>query len=128
LSTEEIRDFFSPPHYSEHEIQLCTEAAIEYGIDYLQRSEFEQTAGLVRSDFKRPLLAEAYEVARKAVREFRVASSEEKVIGAAPQPENLAQAMKLLRKIRGRCLGEVLDDGLSVPGMTVNIMTINCTV
>ena len=58
---------------------------------------------------------EAYEAARKAVQKFRVASSKGKIIGAAPQPENLMEATKLLRKIRGKCLEEVLDDGLSVP-------------
>ena len=58
---------------------------------------------------------EAYEAARKAVQEFRVASSERKIIGAAPQPENLVEATKLLRKIRGKCLEEVLDNRLSVP-------------
>ena len=52
VKPEEIRDFFSPPHYSEHEIQLRTETAIKYRIDYLRRSEFEQTAGLAHSDFK----------------------------------------------------------------------------
>jgi len=56
---EEIHDFFSPPHYSEHKIQLRTETAIEYGIDYLRRSEFEQTTRLARSDFKRPLLVDS---------------------------------------------------------------------
>ena len=80
VKREEIRDFFAPPHYSEHEIQLCTETAIEYGIDYLRRSEFEQTAGLACSDFKRPLLVEAYKAAKKAVQEFRVASSEGKSV------------------------------------------------
>ena len=30
---EEIRDFFSPPHYSEHKIQLCIETAIKCGFD-----------------------------------------------------------------------------------------------
>ena len=58
---------------------------------------------------------EAYEAARKAVQKFRVASSKGKIIGAAPQPENLVETMKLLRKIRGKCYEEVLDDGLSVP-------------
>jgi len=61
-----------------------------------------KTAGLARSDFKRPLLVEAYEAARKAVQEFRVASSEGKIIGAAPQPENLVEATKLLRKNKGK--------------------------
>jgi len=112
---EEIHDFFSPPHYSEHKIQLRTETAIEYGIDYIRRSEFKQTTGLAHSDFKRPLLVEAYEAARKAVQEFRMASSEGKIIGAAPQPENLVEATKLLRKIRGKYHEEVLDDGLSIP-------------
>jgi len=115
VKPEEICDFFSPPHYSEHEIQLCTETAIKYGIDYLRRSEFEQTAGLAGSDFKRPLLVKAHKVARKAVQECRVASSEGTIIGAALQPENLVEATKLLRKIRGKCLEEVLDDGLSIP-------------
>jgi len=74
VKPEEIRDYFSPPHYSEHKIHLHTETAIEYGIDYLRRSEFKQTAGLARSDFKQPLLVEAYKAARKTVQEFKVAS------------------------------------------------------
>jgi len=52
VKPEEIHDFFSPPHYSEHEIQLHTEMAIEYGFDHLRRLEFEQTTGLARSNFK----------------------------------------------------------------------------
>jgi len=54
-------------------------------------------------------------VARKTVQEFRVASSKGKIIGAALQPENLVEATKLLRKIRGKCHEEVLDDRLSIP-------------
>ena len=42
-------------------------------------------------------------------------SSDGKIIGAALQPENLIQAMRLLRGIRRKCYEEVLDDGLSVP-------------
>jgi hypothetical protein len=115
VKPKEIREFFSLPHYSEHEIQLWTETAIEYRFNYLSRSKFEQTTGLACSDFKRPLLAEASEVVRKTVQEFRVASSKGKIIGAALQPENLMQATRLLRRIRGRCYEEVLDDRLSVP-------------
>ena len=112
---EEIRDFFLPPRYSEHEIKLRTEAAVEYGFDYLRRSDLKFTTGLVPSDFKRPLLMEANEAAKKAVREFRMASSEGKLIGAALQPENLVRVSKLLRNLRERCLKEILDDGLAVP-------------
>jgi hypothetical protein len=44
-----------------------------------------------------------------------VTSSDRRIIGTAPQPENLIQAMRLLRKIRGRCYEEVIDDRLSIP-------------
>jgi hypothetical protein len=67
VKPEEIHEFFSPPHYSKHEIQLQTEAATEYELDYLRRSEFEQTARLACSDFKRLLLAEASEVVRRTI-------------------------------------------------------------
>jgi len=58
---EEIRKFFLPSHYSEHEIQLRNETAIEYGLNYIRRSEFRQSARLAHSDFKRSLLVEALE-------------------------------------------------------------------
>ena len=44
-----------------------------------------------------------------------MASSEGKIIGAALEPENLIQAMRLLRRIKRRCFEEVLDNRLSVP-------------
>ena len=84
VKPEEISEFFAPPHYSEQEIQLRTEAAVEYGFNYLRRSDLKETAGLARSDFKRPLLVEAFEAVRTTVQKFRVASSDGKIIGAAP--------------------------------------------
>ena len=46
---------------------------------------------------------------------FRVASVDGKILGAAPRPENLIKATKLLAKLGKDYQYEVLIDGLSIP-------------
>ena len=88
---------------------------LKIGHNYLKRPDLKLGNELTRSNFKRPLLVEALEAMEDAIGKFRVASADGKILGAAPRPENLIKATKLLAKLGKDYQYKVLIDGLNIP-------------
>jgi hypothetical protein len=89
--TEELPGLFVPRHVIEFEAKSRIEKALKLGYKYLHRPGISQGSELTRSDFKRPLLIEALGEMEETVRKFRVVILDEKISGAAPRLDSLAQ-------------------------------------
>ena len=94
--------------------------------NYLKQPDLKLENKLTHSNFKRPLLIEALEAMEDVIGKFRVMSVDGKILGAAPRPENLIKATKLLAKLGKDYQYKVLIDRLSLPVSPVweNIMTL----
>ena len=89
--------------------------ALKIGYNYLKRPNLKLGNELTHSNFKWLLLVEALEAMEETVGKFKVASVDGKILGAAPRPENLVKATKLLAKLGKDYQYEVLIDGLFIP-------------
>jgi hypothetical protein len=89
--------------------------ALKISYNYLRRPNLKLGNKLTHSNFKWPLLVEALETMEETVGKFKVASVDRKILGAAPRPENLVKATKLLAKLGKDYQYEVLIDRLSIP-------------
>ena len=115
FKTDELPGLFAPWHCKELDAKIRIMMALRFGYNYLKRPNLKLGNKLTRSNFKRPLLVEALEAMEEAIGKFRVACVDGKILGAAPKPENLVRATKLLAKLGKDYQYEVLIDGLSIP-------------
>src|ERR1700683_2486558 len=91
---------FSPCHCIKRQAKLRILNVLEYRYEYLRRPTLNRSFELTRSNFKRPLLVEVFDAMERTVGEYKVISFNEEVLGAAPRPDNLRRASKLLAQMR----------------------------
>lgn len=115
FESEEIPRLFSLHHCVELEAKIQIMKAIKYGYDYLKRLTLKLSFKLTCSHLKQPLLVEALEAMEKTIKEFRVISFNGDIISAAPRPDNIAQMLKLLVKLRRDYQYKFVGDGLAIP-------------
>ena len=96
FETEELPGLFAPRHCVELEAKMRIMGALKFGHEYLHRPTIKKGFELTRLDFKRPLLVKTLEAMEETVRKFRVLNRNKEFLGAAPKPEKLTRATKLL--------------------------------
>ena len=115
FETDELPGLFTPHHCKELEAKIRIMMDLKISYNYLKQPDLKLGNELTRSNFRQPLLIEALETMEETVGKFRIASVDGKILGAAPRPENLVKATKLLAKLGKDYQYEVLIDGLSIP-------------
>jgi len=97
----------------DHKIRIMN--ALLHGHKYLQRPTLKRNVEITHSNLKHPLLVDTLRAIEKTLKEFRVLTVDGKILGAAPQPENLKHMTKLLGRMRNNYQYELVGQGLAIP-------------
>ena len=115
FETDDLPGLFTPHHCKELDPKIRIMMTLKISHNYLKKTDLKLGNELTHSNFKRPLLIEALEAMEDAIGKFRVSSADGKILGAAPRPENLVKATKLLAKLGKDYQYKVLINSLNIP-------------